>query len=1271
MYSSNQISAMMAQQQSMFTNMQAHSGNMSAMMGQPMPPMQTVGFNYGGVSDPYGQQSADRWGVAGVGGTMAAAGGLATAAGLAGGFGLMGHAGGLADPFTGVLRGFGAGGRAASGITSGAGSFMGGGFSGIQAAAKAGSLGKFMAGGLAGGAAAALPYYALGKAASFVGGNMMAGAQEDYGVRQMARQTFDFYNPESRSGRGFNNKQIDTLSDTIRTMSREDPFTDIGELTRIMSKAGSAGMLRGTTDVQEVAKKFKKLTSLLKDTAKILGTTMEDAMGFVDASKQMGFYNNVDIARNVVNATTGAGGGLSTRGIMQAQARGAQMSHAQGGSLASGARLAGKSIQAARDMFMGGMMSESDLRELSGGQTGQAAYATVGRQMQSAAYSLAKSGVGRALYAGLGQIQDGKFTGKLDQGVLKQFLGGQMTAGDVRKRAGRLMGAGLETKSSFLNMEKELATEFASQAGPQGWMGVIDIVKKMRPGLGNEATKLLFRNMTGMGRRQVEYIMKLYKKQDELNYKKIVRTTDLLRKRMEKADMAANYSYEGIKRKITQAVANVTSEPLKEAGVGLSRWWRDTKQKWSDTFLGRQKTARLTQGTADRLFEATTGGSGRLDRIMASEGVMEGISGPGMEIGGGLLDRRGDQLMAGMGGRDMMAAASGRGVSVTTGRGGIGGMIGGALAYGAAGAMAGSFFGPIGTAVGGLAGGIYGALSGRGETQEYDTGKLTGMHDIFSKAAARSDKFFQQHAQGISEVRTAMDAIGSRQLAEISGMTAKDGQSASYRRVSALQAELKKGKMLFKEGTHSRRMLDETKTRIANRLGMDVGDEKVERLAMQSLIGHARSGAMEGVLGMNDDPVAKLMMDPTSMDAAAIATQREKEEEEFGDQLQARLGGAGGGTGGFLGALGGGAVGAGVGALGAIGMSLAGAKIGALLGTTVGPVGTAVGAVVGGIAGAIGGFLFGSGLGAGETTKFQDLAKDPAKREEIMKMLTDENYRKAAFGKYKKGTPMRDALEKISKMNDQDRKALAKQGDRIGALDFAEGFKVMAVHRGEAGRGLMGLTQAQFEKAGLTELGGMVSGLAEGMTGLAGVKGGFGAQISAYKTSREQEMAVAQKIAELKDKGKGGQVRALLRQAGVGGARLLAGSGVFSRQERGKISKVAGESKDFDQFTAALKNMGYKVGDAVKKKLETSYLSGDVESMQKTLFMRKTQQGPTTSIGFLKKLDSTMSKMLVVATKQMDISIAAGLGDKAALNRAKKSAGAVAPKTRNNSGDKV
>jgi hypothetical protein len=78
-----------------------------------------------------------------------------------------------------------------------------------------------------------------------------------------------------------------------------------------------------------------------------------------------------------------------------------------------------------------------------------------------------------------------------------------------------------------------------------------------------------------------------------------------------------------------------------------------------------------------------------------------------------------------------------------------------------------------------------------------------------------------------------------------------------------------------------------------------------------------------------------------------------------------------------------------------------------------------------------------------------------------MKMLTDENYRKAAFGKYKRGSPMRDALEKISKMSSGERDALAAKGGRLDALDFAEGFKVMAQRRGEAGRGLMGITQAQ------------------------------------------------------------------------------------------------------------------------------------------------------------------------------------------------------------------
>jgi hypothetical protein len=154
-------------------------------------------------------------------------------------------------------------------------------------------------------------------------------------------------------------------------------------------------------------------------------------------------------------------------------------------------------------------------------------------------------------------------------------------------------------------------------------------------------------------------------------------------------------------------------------------------------------------------------------------------------------------------------------------------------------------------------------------------------------------------------------------------------------------------------------------------------------------------------------------------------------------------------------------------------------------------------------------------------------------------------------------------------------------------------------------------------------------------------------------------MAVAQKIAELKDRGKGGQVRALLRGAGIGGARLLAGSGVFSRAERGRISKLMepGGAKDFKQFTAALENMGYKVGDAVKKKLEKGYLAGDVEDVQKSLFMRKTQQGPTTAVGILKKLDGTLDKMVNIAKAQTDAIVAVGLKDEKLLKKYAKSRG--------------
>lgn len=393
MITSTQISGLVGNQMSQFSAMQQQSAQISGQIGMPVPTMQPPAYNYGGnLSDPWGQQSAARMGVGGMS-ALATAGSTGMAGlGLAGGLGLMGKAGMALDPFSAGIGGFMKGAGGLGGLTAGR-----------------------VAGGMALGAAAALPAYALQRGVQFVGENLVAGAQQDYGIQQSLVRNATFYNPSSRSGRGFSTAQRDQISDQIRGLAEQDPFTDIGELNRILERAMRGNMMRGATSAREFGKKFKQLTSTLKETAKVLSTSMEGAMEFFDASQRMGFYNKADVLRNAQNAMTMAGGGLTARGIMQTQASGAAMARAQGFTGAQGAILARGAVQNVRDMFTSGALSQEDLGEMSGGLRGEQAYRAVGRQMQQASYRLARAPIGKAVAAALGEVKEGKFTGGIDR----------------------------------------------------------------------------------------------------------------------------------------------------------------------------------------------------------------------------------------------------------------------------------------------------------------------------------------------------------------------------------------------------------------------------------------------------------------------------------------------------------------------------------------------------------------------------------------------------------------------------------------------------------------------------------------------------------------------------------------------------------------------------------------------------------------------------------------------------------------------------------------
>lgn len=875
MYTSQQVSQMLNNQNAQFANQQAFASNISSTMGFMAPPIQTLGFNYGGLHDPYGTQSAADFGTMGAGAisgvTQNMPGMITNMAMGAGLLSMVGVGGKLTrgmsylDPMTSAFSMGISGAKAGAGISQSTNFFRA---AGQAFMSGPGTLGKFAMGGLT---AAAVPL-AIGagvmKGAEFIGQNISMGAQQDAAIHNTLRANFDFYNPQARSGRGFSVQQRDQISDSLRGIAEADPFTEMGELSRILTKAAKGNLMHGATTAREFGQKFKQLTDTLKETAKILGTSMEGAMSFFDASKSMGFYNKVDILRNAQNALVGAGGGLTSRGIMQEQAMGAAQARAMGYTGAQGAILARKSVQSARDMFQGGMTSEADLGEMTGGLRGEEAYKNLGRQMQGAAYSLAQSGIGRAVYAALaettGEGSNRRFTGKLDTNLLKQFRAGSLTASDVRRMAStKLANASTDTKLSFLNMEKDIAGSFAAGAGGEGWMGIINMVREQKPNLSDEKVKLLLKNMTGLGRRQIEYIMKMYEKQDDINQKNAERATNLLRRRMEENELKMNHTFEGLMTQVGHAVGQWTSQPLQRLGSNMSRGLRDFGRGIYDSLFGRKRTASIGSDVLSSYRDMMIGGQAGTLASERYKTAMQAVSGGlgSLDMSTGIVPRLlgtggMQKVLADMGGIESFAL-QGKGGDindrVTLSRAGLGSVM----------------------------------------SDNYSQKRLAFIQKTLADSSRQADGFFKDHEDSMKAVSESIAGLTAKQLFKLSDTGAGWGTSARANRRDALSSMLANDS---KRGHHFRNLTDKYARTLASRQGLDYDrlsrDERagLQSLAQESILSHSmdKKNLVRQIMGESE--YQGMLDGDVVMTGQKLADKRLALEKEFASSLTSATG---------------------------------------------------------------------------------------------------------------------------------------------------------------------------------------------------------------------------------------------------------------------------------------------------------------------------------------------------------------------------------------------
>jgi hypothetical protein len=635
------------------------------------------------------------------------AGGMAMAlpgamAGLSLAGGLMGGRMAAFDPFTMGARGFasgvGAGGMGAMDTLGMLGSrFATGGLR-----AGMGALG----GGLAGAAVAAAPMMAAGLAVQQVAGGVYQGVQNVSDVGNMANQYFgpQYGAPGARAGGEMGRSNIKGIVGVLHDLVGEDVTGSMKELKNLMDRAGQMGMLGGITDAQSFKQRFGQIVSQVRDLAKVMGSTLEEAGPAYFQMRQMGLWKTSDIMGTAISARIV--GPQATPQLMQTMAAGAQMSHAMGGTRRAGAtqgREAFMNIQAAQ---RAGVFSAEDVEEFTGGLAGAEGQAAVAQRMTQMTASLSQTGAGRAMMAGLGatRTENGKqvFTGEIDKERLNKFLGGQ-TGVEELLRQGRATASTREGAMSFTQVEGQLGQNLGSEGGMEAMVSIVQKIADTKFKGSERARHHLFRQMMGVSAREAELLGKMADDLPRIMDERARQTEAGVTRAFDEYQRKTYHSVDGLKKAFEKAY-DQSMRPLNEAGERLATDMGEVVDRVTNKIMGRAKS--IPMGTIEKA---------RLIR----EGAMT------TDFSKYLPSNMGQEFVTGSAWENVTRRVSGGGLS-------------GAMAAGAgAGAIAGSL-----TGVGALA---TGAVGGLGSGAAF----LTGIgEDMTPKARALRDIGIGQKGAG-------------------------------------------------------------------------------------------------------------------------------------------------------------------------------------------------------------------------------------------------------------------------------------------------------------------------------------------------------------------------------------------------------------------------------------------------------------------------------------------------------------------------------------------
>lgn len=615
---SSQAGGMIGGQLGMFGNFASYANQISpgmagagAMPTYSNPMGQGAGMAFQPPPPPgFTNYDSQATGIMGAAGSMVP--GIMGAATLAGSFlpGMAGRAFGAMDPFSaglgGVLRG--------SGLAAGVTSEMGlmarlgtyGGNMGRIAGGGFGSIARAGIGGLGGGMLAAAGPMAIQAGVGYAVGQMVEGAQFQNQVGSVLQQNFRHLNPGAQNGLGFSRSDTGQVTNMIRDMS--GGMSSPQELLRIMQQGAASGSFSAVRDVHEFKKKFTDMVGSLKEVAKVMSTTLEGAMPFLQDMKKMGMWTPGDIQRGANMARTASqASGLSVAETAGMMSQGAAMARSVGAMGMTGAAGMAQSLGLVGGGLRSNVISERALSEATGGLTGSEAVGSLAGILQQGTTRFATSGRARWLLA---SMANKGMTG-LDSGKLGMLASGAYSLGDIRGMAERnVSGRGAD----FVMGEEDMRGDLIKQ-GPMAQLGLIKTLAGSRlygnSGMDKLITRRMMKQNFGIEGRQADIMAELARNLPQIMRENQQRTDASIDQENRNRDELMNHSYEGLKRKIGEKWNKAVSDPLQKIGADLSRGISSYIENVSDRIWGRASSGmqfRGVQGDALAAYRSAAGG---------------------------------------------------------------------------------------------------------------------------------------------------------------------------------------------------------------------------------------------------------------------------------------------------------------------------------------------------------------------------------------------------------------------------------------------------------------------------------------------------------------------------------------------------------------------------------------------------------------------------------------------------------------------------------------